>query len=185
MARNRTRIPEVRRPRRITVDDLPIADLIRKLEQVWTPSGDEFLLPGSVGRTALQGNVDPLAPAPVVWRSLPKTPDWQAWPDPNHVEGYTIRNGVVQLRGLVTKPGSAWTTSDPIGTLPAGFRPGSARIFPAIIWVGGSPATFGVARITVYATGGIVFHGMYAGSASSWNSSNWVALDAIQFFAEK
>ena len=171
------------------------AEMLRRLEDTWSPDGNTFLLPKSVGASALKdgavgasalkdGAVGPAAIARFrpQWVGFSFHRFWTPYEDPNFAPAY-VRSplGYVDIRGLVSKPGVAWTAFDPMVQLPAGFRPRTARIFPAMIAAG---AGFGVARVTVYPDGNVVFGGMYAGTASSWDPRNWVSLDAIGFWAE-
>lgn len=181
------RPPEVRRKDRGDLLDMTWAELTRRLEDTWSPDGDTFLLPKSVGASALKdGAVGSAAIARFrpQWRGLGYHEFWTAYAygDSDYAPGYTRSpSGWVDLRGLITKPGVAWTVDDPAAYLPRGFRPGTARVFPALV---ASGAGFGVARITVFASGDILFGGTYAGSANSWDPNNWVSLDAIGFWAE-
>lgn len=129
----------------------------------------------------LLGNLETRPWSPT-WLRLAFAPSWAPYPDLGYTTGVTRSpDGFVTLRGLVQKPGVAWTVNDPMIVLPAGYRPSTLRVFPSII---ASGASFGVARLTVWPNGQVYFDGQYAGTATGWDPNNWVSLDAIGYWAE-
>lgn len=130
----------------------------------------------------LLGNLE-TRPWRPTWLELAFAQFWTHYPNLVYRTGVTRSpDGFVTLRGLVQKPGVAWTVNDQIITLPAGYRPGTRRIFPAVMSAGNR---YGIARLTVWPDGQVHFDGQYAGTASTWDPNNWVSLDAIGYWAEQ
>jgi hypothetical protein len=90
---------------------------------------------------------------------------WTVWGNGFATPGYIkMPDGTVQLRGLM---GGGSKTSNTIFTLPSGYRPGMARLFPVA-----ASDSFGLMQIV---PSGVV--SLYAGTAT------WVSFDGILFVA--
>lgn len=133
-----TRLADVEeRIANLTIDDLPLAALQRKLEHDWQPTADTFLEPGSV-------TADLLAPlsvgsarivTPQAWQIIGAagqpafTGTWVNFGAPYQSAGfYKDELGLVHIRGVV-KTGAAPPSA--VFTLPAGYRPDGDLIFPS------------------------------------------------------
>ncbi len=110
--------------RGITVDDIPIVDLQRRLEQKWTPDASILLQPYSITSDLLDTQLGIGNLQGGVWHAVGGSgePAFQnGWVNYGQRPAmfYKDAAGVVHLTGLV-KSGTIGTTAF---TLPAGYRP--------------------------------------------------------------
>ena len=82
------------------------------------------------------------------WTALPLDAAWSNFGGGWQEAEYRKSNGVVYLRGLVTKSGGVPATNDVIGTLPSGFRPATRTAFAVVTGAGDA-----VGRVDVFANG--------------------------------
>ncbi len=144
---------------------------------------DGSIGPQELSSTAARGPRGPQGPAGASGAgaaAIPPPAAWQAllfggvWT--NYGSGYdtaafrTDQLGKVHLRGLVTKNGAVPVKDDVIGTLPAGYRPKTRKIFA----VGsGSPG-----RVDVAPNGNVIW--IYGGTAER----DYTSLETISFWTD-
>ena len=103
----------------------------------------------------------------LAWTNLVLQNNWSAYNSGYSTPSYIkTSDGVVVLKGLISNSGTP-TDGQIIATLPVGYRPSGALIFPA------STAPTSYARLDVDASGNIIYRA--GGSAS------WLSLDNIRF----
>lgn len=118
------RITEALKNRVLSLDNLPIADLSRKLEQIMQPTGDNFILPHSIGPDALAA-----VPQCYCWNSgnisIPNattsyiTFDSEEWKSPSSMHS-TVTNPhhiLAPIDGLyLVTGGVSWVSASGAGT---------------------------------------------------------------------
>ena len=105
------------------IDKMPITDLIKKLDQLWVPDGDNVLLPHSVGQDALAVPEQSALSYANNWNDYNALAGGSAWS-----VGRVTRDGFgrVYISGLLSKApfGTAlYVGNELMFTIPARFRP--------------------------------------------------------------
>lgn len=103
------------------------------------------------------------------WTDLPLINNWLQYDTANFRAQYRRKNGVVYVKGLVKK--TVGLVTEPVCTLPVGFRPASIHIFATTTSAATSPA-----QTYVRTTGSVEF--------GANGSGTWTSLDGLTFIAD-
>lgn len=146
---------------------------------------DAFRFPHSIMHdTAQQANNEALEQFLAArWKKLSLLNGFEYYGAPWPLPEYTRIGGIVRLRGLVKKPGAAWTVSLPIGELPKGYRPKFTEIF---VTIGEDSVRSTVGwRVDVTPTGLVELLFSTTSNVASGGLVSYLPLTGINFIAEQ